>query len=672
MKTYIIPFLTIAVLILNTSEALTQATEPYKFDRDFSPLSPDYTLHGYFSSYKTPSHTLGQGRIPYRTMSGKWGYCNEQKQIVIAPEYDEVECFPAVGCAIVKKDGKWGLIDSSGNVVRPCKYTWISRSDNGIRVNIGGGFNWNDNLDGIRVNIGGYLNWGENVEGGEWGFLSIMGKEILPLRYTGIYESYGKDTKELYAKSGDLAHIYNLDGKEMIAPKYRDIYPLRYDTYIFITKDNRWKKFVPRVLISGSSVFSPDDRDLYPVKHNTYTRHNAYVVITKDRKWGFLNRTLGKAFALREFRRGDGCSDHNSLIISKIGTFGNKIWVGRCNSFSRWGTQFSLLDSIGREIIPPRYVGIENLSDECAAVENNYGWGLVDQTGKEVISPKYDRIKSTDNKNLFCIEVGRKYGVVNTKGKEILSPRYDWIEIYDGYIVMRDEQKSGLVDSTGKEIVPPYYETILRYSEGFMGVQLHDKYGFIDRTGREIIPPHYDAVSKFSEGYASVQSNGKYGFVDTTGKEVVPLRYDKVRDFTSGYALVMLNSKYGFIDHSGREVIPPYYDDIEGFSEGFSAVMLDNKWGFIDSTGREVIPPCYDDVGYFFQGYAIVQMGNKYGFIDRTGKELIPPRYDCISRIVNGYVRVMKKPTFTEYILQGYVGIDGTEYWEGGYTAPKK
>ncbi len=329
----------------------------------------------------------------------------------------------------------------------------------------------------------------------------------------------------------------------------------------------------------------------------------------------------------------------------------------------------------GEEVITPEYEKVQVLSDTYTPVEIDGQWGLIDHSGKEVVRPQYNQIESTNYQNLFVVKIEQKWGFLH--GKELLLRRYDYIghlDIYDGYIDVSEDDKEGLVDSTGKEVVPLRYESIFRYSGGYMCIKLNGKYGFIDRTGREVIPPRYDYAFIFSEGYASVQNNGKYGFVDTTGKEVVPLRYDKVRDFTSGYALVMLNSKCSFIDHSGREVIPPRYDDIEDFSEGFAAVMLDNKCGFIDSTGREVVPPRYDNVGCFTQGYAVVQMGNKYGFIDRTGKEVIPPRYERISSIVNGYIKVTKEQTLgdkTEYLLQGYVGIDGSEYWEGGYTAPK-
>ena len=63
-------------------------------------------------------------------------------------------------------------------------------------------------------------------------------------------------------------------------------------------------------------------------------------------------------------------------------------------------------------------------------------------------------------------------------------------------------------------------------------------------------------------------------------------------------------------------------------------MALNGKWGFNDSTLKEVVSPRYDDIQYFsgIYGYGLMQSNGKWG----------------------------------------YVGTDGTEYWEGGYTAPQQ
>ena len=47
----------------------------------------------------------------------KYGYKNKQKEWVIAPAFDDAKKFDDDGCALVKVDGKYGLIDLEGQWV---------------------------------------------------------------------------------------------------------------------------------------------------------------------------------------------------------------------------------------------------------------------------------------------------------------------------------------------------------------------------------------------------------------------------------------------------------------------------------------------------------------------------------------------------------------------------
>ena len=52
---------------------------------------------------------------------GKWGFVNQNSEIVVDPVYDFVTEFNEFGFAGIRKDGKWGSINSSGEiVVEPC------------------------------------------------------------------------------------------------------------------------------------------------------------------------------------------------------------------------------------------------------------------------------------------------------------------------------------------------------------------------------------------------------------------------------------------------------------------------------------------------------------------------------------------------------------------------
>ena len=68
------------------------------------------------------------GLVPFR------GFAAElSSEIAIAPQYEDAKNF-SDGYAAVKKDGKWGYIDESGNVVVDFKYDWAGKFSEGVAI----------------------------------------------------------------------------------------------------------------------------------------------------------------------------------------------------------------------------------------------------------------------------------------------------------------------------------------------------------------------------------------------------------------------------------------------------------------------------------------------------------------------------------------------------------
>lgn len=62
-----------------------------------------------------------------RVTGGLWGYCSVDGKTVIEAVYESA-CGFSEGFAAVKKDGKWGFINTSGEVVVPCNYDEVDSS----------------------------------------------------------------------------------------------------------------------------------------------------------------------------------------------------------------------------------------------------------------------------------------------------------------------------------------------------------------------------------------------------------------------------------------------------------------------------------------------------------------------------------------------------------------
>ena len=75
-----------------------------------------YDDAGYFSE--------GMGAV---CLDGKWGYVNDQGDLVIKPRYEKTGKFVA-GLAVVQREGKWGVIDKKGHECASPRYDYIGSS----------------------------------------------------------------------------------------------------------------------------------------------------------------------------------------------------------------------------------------------------------------------------------------------------------------------------------------------------------------------------------------------------------------------------------------------------------------------------------------------------------------------------------------------------------------
>jgi hypothetical protein len=110
------------------------------------------------------------GKLTPVYSEGKWGFMNEQSEIVIVPKYESA-CEFSEGLAKVKLNTKWGFIDSNGNEVIPCSYDDAHDFHEGVAI--------------VKRNKT------EPFGRDTWGFVDKTGKEIMLPKYWRIYDFSG-------------------------------------------------------------------------------------------------------------------------------------------------------------------------------------------------------------------------------------------------------------------------------------------------------------------------------------------------------------------------------------------------------------------------------------------------------------------------------------------------
>jgi hypothetical protein len=310
------------------------------------------------------------------------------------------------------------------------------------------------------------------------------------------------------------------------------------------------------------------------------------------------------------------------------------------------GEKWGYIDRKGKFLVQPKYYIAKSFSHNYAVValeqkvkvgeeeESKYVYGVIDDTGKEIVPPKYDNITevSEDIIDIVDMEKSGLFGYLNVKtGKPITDMKYEGANPFrDGRAAVKRGGKWGFIDNTGKEVIPPTFDDVRDFGEGLARAYKNLKWGFIDKNGKEVISYRYQNPGEatalpFASGMAIVRSGNGEGWIDKNGQFRIQPEYTDTRNFTHKLAAVQKANKWGFIDVTGKLIIPIKFEEVKDFGDvGLAPYREGNVWGFIDVKGTTVIKPIYSEVeGTFVRGMVKVRKGNNSFYIDKTGKEYI-------------------------------------------------
>ena len=122
---------------------------------------------------------------------GKWGFVDTTGKLVLPCEWDGVSAFDN-DLVWVKKDRKWGCIDTTGKLVVPCELDRMYYGE----------------FDGL-LNNGLALVWKD----GKWGCIDATGKFVAPCDCS--YSKLVLTGAHVFALRDGYLTIYNLDGKRV-------------------------------------------------------------------------------------------------------------------------------------------------------------------------------------------------------------------------------------------------------------------------------------------------------------------------------------------------------------------------------------------------------------------------------------------------------------------------
>jgi len=343
---------------------------------------------------------------------GKYGVMDETGKELFYTDYGRIDRF-ANDYALVyttPKDGviKVGIINKSGKVVVPAIYQWLESTGN-----------FSDGLAAMARN-------------GKYGFVDTTGRVIAQFNYDKV-ESFRNGIAKVWVGQQQVGYI-NRKGKEVIPANFAamDQANLRryYDEFIIGLRD------------SMQHVFDYSGKEISTLNYKT----------------------------ISEFNEND-----KSFIVS----INNK---------------FGILDSNFRIIIPTGYESLEMIFPGKIAARKQGKIGFINQAGKLLYSFGYDSIDPFESDHVNAYENGLaevringKKGLINSYGKLVVPVIYDKIESFSHSLaVVKRNGKYGFVNFKGKEVIPAIYSEAIAYDGYSAKVTLKGRTFQINSAGKKV------------------------------------------------------------------------------------------------------------------------------------------------------------------------------------------
>ena len=598
-----------------------------------------------------------------------YGAFSKNIELVIPIEYEEISPLDD-GMLGVKKNNKFGVVDSVNNVIVPIEFDerlyfieGVSKTrKNGILGYInskGEIINKNEyykQLAKIRpynIKSDGKSEYAVTKTGKilfkNWGFRSLVYfdqgifRALSKYRYYGLIKPNGKIIQNFNQKNviliseGMFAFHRNgkwgykdLTGKIIIHPKFNEAKPFNKNGLAIVSVNNKWG-LVNRI---GQYVAYPKYSHLEFHDPNYLYRDGGYS--------GFINaKGVEKVRGLYED------FNENDMRLKKR----NYIRM-------RQGDKYGFIKKSLDFVFEPKYSFIGNFSEGKASVGLNGFIGYIDSLGNEIIPIKYywgsdfhknfaavnfeKRSKCDNRYHIYPYNTHKPTKLYNLNTKRYYPRNYSIVS-YTNYstsftknpyiikpklLVLYDCDKYGFIHRNGKILVKPKYNGINIISENIIAIKKDSLWGFVDTLGNKISDFKYEQIGMYSNGVITIKNNGKWGVIDTNYNYIVKPIYDKI-ELEGNCIKVRNKSGEGVVDDKGNTVIPLRYKNIY-CRKGLIYVIDKGDWGIFDIYGNTIYDSKFSFIPKRINEMILVHKNEKYGLIDLKGKILLPFIYDRI------------------------------------------
>ena len=612
-------------------------------------------------------------------VDGKWGVINSFGELVVGLEYDSIEFEDDDTFTVSRKLNCYqvnGRLNKNGEL--------IIKDKNGKYILASNKYDWQEDFDSEgRSKV--FRNFEIGYVNEKFQFL-IEGKEGKSIPEEFEWGYYCTENTFVGIKNG-MQGVFGYDGSELISPIYRQIHFVGHNLYATMGLDGKYSIINKKGKCVNEALFDK----VYPFGENVNSSNKTkkienalYAIVNKGGLYGAIN-VYGELILATEYKTLE--------FINRNVFYGDFHYIDFC------GRRVVVR---GEHFIPiaDDYESAELLDNGLILVRKNRLYGCINEIGDIIIPIQYIHLSYSEG--LFVAVAydktthKRKKGVLDILNKEIipLNEEYIDIRIEKGLILYRFKNFWGAFTTYGKLICEPKYSHVIPITDSLIKVAIVEPHllgwsnetntywGLINIDGKEILPidrrNSNNHIWKCHNFIAYTDCYERIGYLDVTGREILKPIYIEIGDFIDGYAIVAVksydfddfdccktNKIYGVINNSFKEVIPCVFSHIEYEKEtGLFKTDVGNK----TTDGRYVVEvngeillvnEKYKYCHSFHNDCAIavqeMEEETRYGLIDTNSQDIFPPIYQWLELLDNGLYKFKKDNLYGLLDSQGNI-----------------
>lgn len=517
------------------------------------------------------NYKVGQDEGFYNVKKGKWFYYNSEGKQLNAEPFEAAEEFYK-SRAIVKKGGKWGVVDTAMNIIIPFEYNQVKR----VVVN-------GDLFFEVRNNVNEHY----------------------------IYQK--KEGKVDPTAFNELKHFYN--GKwfartkgnskwALVDTNFNQLSDFEFD-FVFPFKDG----FATVVKKGKKSVIDASGSEILP-----------YYKVKKIRALGFDRYAL-------ESRRGttviNGIAD--TLIASKdcreVIESNENYLIYKGSSGRVKFLRFNNKPQTNEELLPKKTNILSySMASELFLVQKKGKKKLYSIQEERYVNKKPGQVVSIGEESMIYEQDKGMFGFLSLSGDTLLPAQYEEPKHFKNGWAFSDQQ---IINSSGEQIYPEDVFRVFPVDENF-AIITQSGLGLIDPYAQPLIPPNYVSIKPYNSiFYLAEKKNNTFDLYTLDGKKINDKAYREIKAI-SPEGIIVKSGGYdylfdGFLNKSLS------FQKIQPVSGNRFLLNERKHIGLYNADGENIIPVQYHKITPE-RGHLQVSFFNSFGYYDQTGNTLADPK----------------------------------------------